>query len=202
MHQAFDEALKARIEQNLRAFPVRRTADRQLRHAAVAIVCVADVRGRPGFLLTRRPSGMRAHGGQWALPGGRVDHGEDAERAARRELAEELGYRAGDLLGRLDDFATRSGYRITPVVLWGDVAPDLAPNPAEVEAVHVVPFADVGTVRFVRIPQSDRPVVQLPVLGTLLHAPTGAVLHQFLEVGLRNRHTRVDSYEQPLFAWR
>jgi 8-oxo-dGTP pyrophosphatase MutT (NUDIX family) len=164
-------------------------------------VCVGVPGGGAGFLLTRRAA-LRAHNGQWALPGGRVDPGETVEEAARRELAEELGYTAGPLLGHLDDYPTRSGYRISPVVLWGHADPRLHPNPAEVAEVHAVPFPEIGSPRLLRIPESDRPVLQLPLLGTLLHAPTAAVVHQFIELGLHGRATRVDGFEQPVFAWR
>jgi len=56
--------------------------------------------------------------------------------------------------------------------------------------------------RFLTIPESERPVIQLPIVGALVHAPTAAVIYQFAEVVLRDRHTRVDGYEQPVFAWR
>ena len=72
------------------------------------------------MLLTRRAAGLRAHRGQWALPGGRCDEGETPVEAALRELHEELGLELGpdDVLGLLDDYPTRSGYLITPVVVW------------------------------------------------------------------------------------
>jgi hypothetical protein len=56
--------------------------------------------------------------------------------------------------------------------------------------------------RFLRIPESDAPVIQLPLLGRLVHAPTAAVLHQFREVVLCGRPTRVRHLEQPVFARR
>jgi hypothetical protein len=57
--------------------------------------------------------------------------------------------------------------------------------------------------RFVSIPESDRPVVQVPVGRDLIHAPTGAVLLQFRWVALDGRaDARVDHLEQPVFAWR
>ena len=56
--------------------------------------------------------------------------------------------------------------------------------------------------RFLTIPQSDLPVIQLPIVGSLVHAPTAAVIYQFAEVVLRNRQTRVDGFEQPVFAWK
>ena len=99
--------------------------------AAVAVAVVTDERGA-GILLTKRAEKMRAHAGQWALPGGRLDAGETPEDAALRELSEEVGLTlsADVVLGRLDDYSTRSGYRITPVVMWaGAVTEQLAPNP-------------------------------------------------------------------------
>src|SRR5581483_11819763 len=80
---------------------------------------VAGTAGGPAVLLTRRASRLRAHAGQWALPGGRVDPGEEPVTAAFRELVEELDLRLDPsaLLGVLDDYPTRSGYVITPFVL-------------------------------------------------------------------------------------
>lgn len=173
------------------------------RAAAVAVVMSEDGDG-PGIWLTRRTSRLRAHPGQFALPGGRFDDGEDAVAAALRELHEELGItaRREDCAGLLDDYATRSGYVITPVVVRTE-AQDPVPNPAEVAVLHRIPFAELDVEpRYLRIPESDRPVIQLPLVGHLVHAPTAAVLFQFREVALRGRHTRVDELEQPVFAWR
>ena len=183
----------------------RRVLDRpDLRHSAVAITLVEEPDG-PAFLLTRRAAGLRRHAGQWALPGGRLDPGESAGEAARRELAEELGLHlpAEAELGALDDYASRSGYLITPLVLWAGAPGDLVPNPDEVGEVHRVPlhYLDVEP-RFITIPESDRPVIQLPLFGRFVHAPTGAILHQFREVVMHGRDTRVAHFEQPVFAWR
>lgn len=175
-----------------------------LKRSAVGITLVPDPDG-PVFLLTRRATTLRGHPGQWALPGGRADPGESPGETARRELSEELGLALGPdaELGLLDDYATRSGYVITPVVLWAGPAPELVPNPDEVGELHRVPVAllDVEP-RFLTIPESDQPVIQLPLFGRFVHAPTGAVLHQFAEVVLHGRPTRVAHLEQPVFAWR
>ena len=111
---------------------------------------------------------------------------------------------AGAGVSQLDDYLTRSGYRITPHVVWaGDLPFVPVPHEAEVASVHVLPVADLDVEpRFISIPESDRPVIQVPVAGSLVHAPTGAILHQFREVVIHGRSTRVAAYEQPVFAWR
>lgn len=174
------------------------------RRAAVA-VAVSSVDGRYGIWLTRRPSKMREHPGQFALPGGRIDAGEDDVDAALRELEEELGVSVdrADVLGRLDDYATRSGYVMTPIVCWAGADRQVTPNPAEVARVFFVPMEEVASPpRFASIPESPRPVIQLPIVDELVHAPTAAVIYQFAEVVLAQRHTRVAELEQPVFAWR
>jgi 8-oxo-dGTP pyrophosphatase MutT (NUDIX family) len=196
------DTLRERTAEALRRFE-RRPADRpDLKAAAVAI---ALVEAGPAFLLTRRATTLRGHAGQWALPGGRTDPGETHGEAARRELAEELGLHLGPdaELGLLDDYPTRSGYVITPVVVWAGADPELTPNPAEVAELHRVPLELIDVEpRFLTIPESDAPVIQLPLFGRFVHAPTGAVLHQFREVVLHGRTTRVAHLEQPVFAWR
>jgi 8-oxo-dGTP pyrophosphatase MutT (NUDIX family) len=175
-----------------------------LKQAAVA-VCVTVHDGVPCLLLTRRAPRLRAHAGQWALPGGRRDNGEAAVDGALRELAEEVGLvlGPGSVLGLLDDYVTRSGYVMTPVACWAGPTGRLTGSEAEVASVHQVPLADLDVEpRFVPIPESDAPVVQLPLLGGYLHAPTAAIVHQFCRIACRGEVRRVAHYEQPVFAWR
>jgi 8-oxo-dGTP pyrophosphatase MutT (NUDIX family) len=178
-------------------------ADRpELKVSAVAITLVDD---GAAFLLTRRATSLRGHPGQWALPGGRAEPGETPGQTARRELSEELGLDLGPEaeLGLLDDYPTRSGYVITPVVLWAGAGAQLVPNPAEVGELHRITMDQLDVEpRFLTIPESDAPVIQLPLFDRFVHAPTGAVLYQFREVVLRGRATRVAHLEQPVFAWR
>lgn len=185
-------------------FP-RLAVDRpELKQAAVA-VCVTVRDGVPCLLITRRASRLRAHAGQWALPGGRREDGESAADGARRELAEEVGLELGPgaVLGVLDDFPSRSGYVITPVVCWAGQAGRLTGSEAEVAAVHQIPLADFDVEpRLVFIPESDAPVIQLPLLGGYLHAPTAAIVHQFCRIACRGEVHRVAHYEQPVWAWR
>ena len=203
----FDLVMHERARANLAAFDRRPAALEGRKAAAVAVVLLPDDEGRGCFLLTKRAPTLRAHTGQWALPGGRMDAGETPEGAALRELDEEVGLKlgAGTALGLLDDYPTRSGFVITPVVFWADDPGALSPNPAEVARVHLVPLEDLDgpdMPRFVSIPESDRPVIQLPLLGSLIHAPTAAVIYQMREVVSHGRPTRVDHLEQPVWAWR
>ncbi|OBJ54300.1 CoA pyrophosphatase [Mycobacterium sp. 1423905.2] len=166
-----------------------------------------NVSGGASFLLCRRTTRLNAHPAQWALPGGRLDPGETVVDAALRELDEELAIRLTDanVLGLLDDYPTRSGYVITPVVIWGGGR--LAPRPApdEVLAVYRVGLHQLqraDSPRFITIPESPRPVVQIPLGNDLIHAPTGAVLLQLRWLCLEGRHDAVDQLEQPVFAWK
>jgi len=203
----FDEALRERAAAHLAHFARRAAPPDGRRPAGVAVVLLPDEERRACLLLTKRTRGLRAHSGQWALPGGRVDTGETAEAAALRELAEEVGLVLGDdaVLGLLDDYPTRSGFVITPVVVWGGAHVALTPNPDEVASVHRVPLTELDKPeipRLISIPESERPVIQLPLLGSLIHAPTAAVVFQAREVVVHGRDTRVDHFEQPVWAWR
>lgn len=208
----FDGALRARLTRHLDAFVPLRAAEEHdaLVRAAVAITVVDDTNGDACFVLTRRASRLANHGGQWALPGGRVDGDETPAEAALRELAEEVGLECPEeaVLGLLDDYPTRSGFVITPVVVWGGAACEFRPDPGEVASVHRVPLGELDSPavpRLRRIPESDRPLISIPLGGTVrtdVHAPTAAVVYQFREVAMHGRSTRVAHYEQPTFAWR
>ncbi len=204
---AFDAGLRARLLENLARLAHAPLDVRGLKRAAVCVIVTDDGRGEAALLLTRRAEHLSTHSGQFALPGGRVDKGESALDAARREAHEEIGLElaAEAFLGRLDDYPTRSGYLITPLVAWLPAGVELAPNPAEVAKIYRVPLADLGRAgspQFVAIPESDRPVVRYPLLGTTIHAPTAAVMYQFMEAALHGRATRVAHLEQPVWAWR
>jgi 8-oxo-dGTP pyrophosphatase MutT (NUDIX family) len=204
---AFDAALRARLATNLSRLAPAPGAAHALKRAAVCVLVIDDGRGEAALVLTRRAAHLSAHSGQYALPGGRIDGGESALDAARREAREEIGLELApqSFLGVLDDYPTRSGYLITPLVAWVAHGARLAPNPAEVAKVYSVARAELGrpgSPQFVAIPESDRPVIRYPLLGTLLHAPTAAVLYQFMEVAVLGRATRVAHLEQPVWAWR
>ena len=200
----FRDALAARC----RAFPRIAHADEALKPAAVTITLAPadDGSGQTAFLLTRRSAQLRAHAGQWALPGGRCDPGETLEQAALRELEEELGLSLPpeNILGVLDDYPTRSGYAIAPVVAWLDDIGMLKPNPDEVASAHLFRLDHMledDAVEFETIPESPRRVIRLRLGEHHIHAPTAAVVYQFREL-VAGRITRVAELEQPVFAWR
>src|SRR3984957_7511826 len=168
MSYPFSAAFRETLSTRCAAFPRIVHEDARLKPAAVPLTLVAadDGSGETAFLLTRRAAELRAHGGQWALPGGRCDPGESFEQTALRELEEELGLRLppADILGALDDYPTRSGYAITPVVAWLDDAGALKPNPHEVASVHYIRLDQIAgddAVEFETIPESPRPVIRL-----------------------------------------
>ena len=202
-----NETLRELIAQNMASFHHEEQPIGALRAAAVAIVIAAH-RGSPNVLLTRRSGKLRSHSGQWALPGGRLDVGESAEDAALRELKEEINLSLSHnaILGRLDDYITRSGYRITPIVLWfGEESDHLKPNPDEVASIHTVSFkelANPSAPQFEEIPESDRKVLSMRLSVDQIYAPTAAFLFQFGEVGILGKNTRVLHYDQPRFAWK
>jgi mutator protein MutT len=208
MTRVFDDTTRRKIAELCAGFArAPEDAAPALKRAAVAIALTENAGGDgTAFLLTRRAAGLRSHKGQWALPGGRCDAGETQAQAALRELHEELGLELAqsEVLGLLDDYPTRSGYLITPVVVWAGQGASIVPNPAEVASVHRIALDDIerkDAFSFTSIPESTRRVIRFRLHGGHIHAPTAALIYQFSEL-LAGRQTRVAELEQPVFAWR
>ena len=209
MTRSFDDTTRRNIAGLCAAFARSQALDAapELKRAAVAIVLTAaDEAGEAAFLLTRRASSLRAHRAQWALPGGRCDAGETVVQSALRELREEVGMELGPdaVLGLLDDYPTRSGYLITPIVVWAAGSGVIVPNPQEVASVHRIALAAIereDAFDFIAIPESARRVIRFHWEDRLIHAPTAAMIYQLREV-LAGRDTRVADLEQPVFAWK
>lgn len=215
-----NDELFQRISLNLMGFKILSLKKNGLKKTAVAITIVdvfhgPDVNGlykhdhwnqNAALILTRRTSKLKHHSGQFAFPGGHIEEGESEEDAALRELQEEVGLHLNRdrVIGRLDDFITRSGFIITPVVIWGGSAVDLTPNPAEVKSIHRITIAEFmreDAPILQQIPESKNPVLLMPVGVTWIAAPTAALIYQFREVAVLGKDTRVAHYEQPYFAW-
>ena len=114
----------------------------RLRNAAV-LIPVVDHGDASTVILTKRADKLKNHSGQIAFPGGRIDPDDvSPEAAALRETSEEIGLASGyiDVIGRLPDYVTGSGYRIAPVL--GVVRPgfQLTVNPDEVDDIFEVPL--------------------------------------------------------------
>ena len=219
--QSLTPSLKTLIRDRLDAFPVRIAEVDDAHHAAVAITVTdtgfgADLPGlpvhgewndAPALILTRRSEKLRKHAGQWAFPGGRLDPGETPIETALREMHEEVNVDLAPdrVLGRLDDFVTRSGFVMSPIVVWGGAELTTEPNPDEVASVHRIPlkeFLREDSPRLSDMAGSEHPVLRMPVGSDWIAAPTAALIYQFREVCLLGRETRVAHYEQPSFAWR
>jgi mutator protein MutT len=209
------------LRERLARFDVRAIDPAGRRRAAVAVAVThaglgAEVQGTPShtlwsdataLLLTRRAADLSSHAGQWAMPGGRIDEGETPEQAALRELVEEVGLAlaADAVCGRLDDYATRSGYVITPVVVWAGAARELTPNAAEVASIHRIPASEMlrdDAPLLNHVKGAEHPVLRMPVGERWIAAPTAAFIYQFREWCLLERPTRVAHFDQPVFAWK
>ena len=211
MSFTISEALRQQISANItRLQRIEIEGDTGLRRAAVAIVLTsAPDSDEACILLTRRPVTLKRHSGQYALPGGMLDPGEDSLQAGLREMEEEIGLslKPSNMIGMLDDFGSRSGFCITPIVFWAGPHAVLTPAPDEVAVIFHIPLDELNDPRIPLMSDvegTEKPVFSapLPTVGHEIYAPTAAMLFQFREVALRNEMTRVGHIEQPQFAWK
>ena len=173
------------------------------RSAAVALVTF-PYRNEIHLMIIKR-IGRGTNPGQWALPGGKTDGAETAIETAIRELAEETGLLAepSDVIGRLDDFSTLSGFVITPVLIALTGQRALRRDPVEVASLHPIPINRLAAIREPRWTTGVNRLLQLPLRHDMvIHAPTGAILWQFAEVVLRGNDVHVSDFLQPDFTAR
>lgn len=121
---------------------------------AAVLLLVVDHPGNPTVVFTQRTAHLADHAGQISFPGGRSDESDDSpEHTALREAEEEIGLASNrvDILGRLPEYHTSTGYRVTPIVGWAEPPLIYRPDPHEVADVFEVPLSfllDVGNHRY------------------------------------------------------
>jgi len=196
-------SFRDQIAGRLAAFPRLSLEAAELRRAAVAVLLSPlQGDGQITYALTRRALTLRRGAGNYALPGGALDPGEDAVTAAVRETAEELGVflPREAALGLLDDFVTLTGFVVTPVVLWSPDPLTLRPDPSEVAEAWLIPLTDLDHPEAPRSephPDGGEPILRMFARGGWINPPTAAFLYQFREVALHGRWTRVGAVGQP-----
>lgn len=157
-------------------------------HGSAVIALLYDAGQGVHVVLTRRSSGLRAHGGEVSFPGGRREPGEDLVTTALRESNEEIGLDPGsvEVVGELDHLSTvTSGSFIVPYVGILEGEPTLRPNPTEVDAILKVPLHELlepENYREERWPiyQLDHPIYFFELVGDTVWGATAAMLRQLL----------------------
>ena len=208
MDYSLSDDLNSRMAARLTSHERMVAEDASLRKAAVAILVSGEQSdGLADVIVTLRAKKLNRHSNQFALPGGRLDEGERVVEAALRETHEEVGLylETSSVLGLLDDFVTRSGFSITPVVVWAGHVEQFVPDPGEVAAVYRIPLQELDSETVpetVADKATGKPVFSavFPSVGYRMFAPTAALLYQFREVCLRGRSTRVADAGQPEFT--
>lgn len=193
--------LKNRIAANLASFERVALPQEGRRRAAVAIL-VCPYKDKPHYILTRRSLKMRRGAGNYALPGGNCDPGEEIVDAAVREVREELGITIAReaALGMLDDFLTLGGHVVTPIVLLSTEPFELKPDPDEVHAAWFLPLSELDhpeAPRRIANPDGGDPILRMYANRSWINPPTAAWLYQFREVALHGREARVHTVGQP-----
>jgi len=191
-----DDRRPEEIRSALRRFRRRRARQWGAQREVMAVTVAAGA-ADPAVLLVRGSDSSGRQPQTLGLPAGPADRWTSVSGAARGLLTGTLKIHLPpeSVLGLLDDYVADRKRMITPVVLWA--GPIAAQRTPETDIV-AVPFAelDVEPV-LVASAESDRPVIRLPLHGEWLHAPAAAILHQFREVVLYHRPTRV-SHLAPL----
>jgi 8-oxo-dGTP pyrophosphatase MutT (NUDIX family) len=158
-----------------------------LRPAAVLLPIVDRLDGL-SVLLTLRASDLRAHSGQVAFPGGKIDAGETPREAALREAREEIGLeeRFVEPLGWLDPYFTGTGFRVAPLVALVNPPFALKINKLEVDEVFETPFAFLMDAANHRLEEREwqgrrRKYYAMPHEGRYIWGATAGILRNLYE---------------------
>ena len=156
--------------------------------AAAVLLPIIDRPGGLTVLLTLRASDLRAHSGQVAFPGGKVDAGETPHAAALREAQEEIGLEARfvEPLGWLDPFFTGTGFRVAPLVALIEPSFALTVNKLEVDEVFETPFAFLMDAANHRLEEREwagrrRRYYAMPYEGRCIWGATAGILRNLYE---------------------
>ena len=183
----FDDAALVRLRTILGERPAVEIDAPNLKRAAVLIPLVPNGGGW-SLLFSRRSANLAAHSGQIAFPGGGVESGEPLEAAAVREAHEEVGIASEriELIGRLDDLVTNSGFLVAPFVGIIDDRVDYVLQASEVEEVFEVPIEallspDQPEVRYVAFRSKSYPAYFYRYDRHEIWGLTGRILKHFLD---------------------
>ena len=195
---------KEQLRSQLSRAPIIEVTRAGLRQAAVLVPVYPDRSGLSVCFL-RRPEAMRSHAGQIAFPGGGYeDQDGDLGQTALRETHEELGIEPTrvELLGRIDETWTPSGYRMSPYVGWLQEPPELRPNPREVSEVLQVEVAQLMEPRLLRHEYWDHQgqsyrMVFFDIPGGPIWGATARILYRFLQSGFDWRQDDDEPWERP-----
>ena len=184
----FDDAALARLRDRLTERKAIGIDAPQFRRACVVIPLIRNA-DRWSILLTRRAENLAAHSGQIAFPGGAVENGETLEQAAVRETEEEVGIRSADveLIGRLDDLVTNSGFLVAPFVGVVHEPIEYVMQEAEVVEVFEVPVDALldpakPEVRYVTFHGQSYPAYYYVYEQYEIWGLTGRMLKSFLDL--------------------
>jgi len=185
----FDDASLARLREFFARRPaIEIDAAPQVRRACVLIPIVRSDEGW-SLLFSRRSANLAAHSGQIAFPGGAVEEGESLEDAVKREAEEEVGIprESVELIGRLDDVITNSGFLVAPFAGIINERVEYVLQASEVDEVFEVPLdallvPDMPHVRYVTFRNRRYPVYSYPFGTNDIWGLTGRIVKAFLDV--------------------
>lgn len=186
--RSFDGAALAELRTLLATRPAGELPVGNLRRACVLIPLI-ERDGHWGLVLLKRAEDLSMHSGQIAFPGGAAEEGETLEDAALREAEEEIGIPRStvELIGRLDDMVTISGFLVAPFVGIIQASPSYVLQEREVADAFEVPLEALmapgnPTIEYVGFRGRQHPVYQYRYDSRLIWGLTGRMVKSFLDL--------------------